>query len=156
MGNLKLSSPWQIFYSKVVKMFGKDPDIMIEKNYGNEKYQIKLYISKPEKADALQKILPSKKTYGNIDIYLTVVPPNEEYNRSDLFETAFEGNPVFSRVENKGEFLFQNSYVIFKPEIVQFYADNTADIEGRISTLYHDIAYDIFDENMSGVSFCIE
>ena len=155
MSNLNLSSPWQIFYSKIYKMFGEDPDITIEKNYGDGKYEIKLYVSNIDKADALDKLLPNKKTYGNIDIYLTVIPPNAEVNRSDLFKTAFDGNPVFSRIEDRGSYLFQNSYVVFKPEIVQFYADNTSDIEGRISTLYHDLAYDIFD-GAYGVSFCIE
>ena len=156
MENFNLSAPWEIFYSKITQMFGAEQDIILEKNYNDKKCEIKFYVAKPEKADALEKILPTKKTYGNIDIYLTVIPPNKVSSRADLFATAFEGNPVFSKVESKKDLLFQNSYVVFKPKVVQFYADNTADIEGRISTLYHDIAYDIFDENMTGISFCIE
>jgi hypothetical protein len=45
------------------------------------------------------------------------------------------------------------TYVAFKKEVVQFYADNLRDPNGFKSTLYQDIAEDVFGEK-NNVCYC--
>jgi hypothetical protein len=47
------------------------------------------------------------------------------------------------------------SYIVFKPEIVQFFNDDLTDINGLASMLYNQIAYDIFRPELN-VSYCID
>jgi len=53
--------------------------------------------------------------------------------------------------------IFNNSitYVVFKPEIIQYYTDSLADARGICSTLNQEIAKDIFGE-IPGVFFCTD
>jgi len=45
------------------------------------------------------------------------------------------------------------TYVLFKNKVVQYFIDNIGDYNGMKSTLYEDIARDIF-EDVDGVFFC--
>ena len=46
------------------------------------------------------------------------------------------------------------TYVVFKNCVVQFFNDNLNDCHGLISTLYQDIAAEIFeDANLNGVYY---
>lgn len=48
-------------------------------------------------------------------------------------------------------------YVVFKNCVVQFFNDNLNDIYGNISTLYQDIAREIFaDAEWEGVFYCTD
>ena len=46
------------------------------------------------------------------------------------------------------------NYIIFEPDVIQFFDDNLADYQGNYSALAQDIAPEIFAENSLGVNFC--
>lgn len=153
MKNVKLSPPWIVFYEEIEALFREDPAVKVD--YDGDTNEIKLYVEGAEKADALTQLLPAEKTFGNITVKVTVIPANMEGpSRLQLFQKAFEGNPAFVYIhESSG--IFDFDYVVFKAKVVQYESDNTGDLNGLTSTLYQDIAKDVF-EDVSGVFFCTE
>lgn len=151
MENLKLSAPWEIYYTKMLMLFERDKDVDVV-FYDDEEKVIKVFVEKPEKADALSKLLPSVKIFGNVIVKIDVIPANvEEESPVELFRKAFEGNSALSYIKTTPP-PFEFNYVVFKKEIVQFFADNMTDPNGLYSTLYQDIAQEIFDTPL-GVYF---
>ena len=106
------------------------------------------------KAEALSQLLPQERTFGNVTIYINVIPANDNASKIELFKAAFYGNPVFE-FEKTVPDVFSNpvSYMVFKNKVVQYYNDDMSDLHGLRSTLYEDIAKDVF-ENHDGVFFC--
>ena len=155
MSNLKLSAPWVVYYREIEALFGADPEITI--TIGEENYSVKLYVNNDEKAEAIDKLLTAERTYGTVTVRTAVIPGNPLLEKkTSLFQTAFEGNPVFAFTKtNEGVFTIPLSYVVFKNRVVQFFADNLQDVNGNISTLYETIAKDVFGET-DGLCFCTD
>lgn len=159
MARIKLSSPWDIFYREVNELFKEDPEIRVV--YNEETNEIKLYVESSVKATALNDLLPEEMTYGNVTQKITVVPANAfthnyvVYN-AQKFATAFENNPVLSRIETVGE-IFSNpiTYVVFINKVVQYFDDDISDINGQCSTLYQEIAKNVFG-SIDGIYFCTD
>jgi hypothetical protein len=140
---LNVSSPWVIHYRKLQAMFKEDPQVKVELD--EDKYEVKLYVSDADKAEALTKILKNSIDFGNITLKVTVIPPNyADTNIRDLYEKALEGNgAVFDYLTNPD---LGKHYVIFKNEVIQYFSDDLSKAKGVTSTLYEDIAEDIFIE----------
>lgn len=156
MGNVKLSSPWVNFYREVKALFKDDPAIKIE--FNEENNIIKLFVDGEEKADALMRLLPTERTFGNVTVRIEVIPANNiEVSKVELFQKAFEGNPAFSyaKVVEPAPFVFGASYIVFKNKVVQYFNDDLSDVNGLCSTLYQDIASDVFG-NFGGVYYSTE
>ena len=151
---LKLAPPWVTYVNKIKTLFGNDPDIDIVYDDSEDK-ELKLYIAgKGYKAEAISRLLPEIKVISNTYIKITIIPANspseeldEHISNKNLFDLAFERNPVYAFSEEISDF-FSNplTYVVFKNKVVQFFNDNLNDIHGLISTLYQDIAYEIFED----------
>lgn len=155
MARVKLSPPWDTYYQEVNELFKDDPYVNIL--YDEDEKRIKLYVSDASKADALTQILPEKKEFGGVTLYIEVVPPNKAFTSSDedLFSRAFDCNKAFAYVKTVS-FPFMSggfTYVVFKNKVVQYYTDNLGDIDGFTSTLYENIARDVLDE-INGVYYC--
>lgn len=162
MSKVKLSPPWVIFYDEVKALFGRDDDIKIV--YNEDEQIIDMYISNQEKAEALTLLLPLEKKFGNVSVKINVIPANDNitfhkklFTKSgSLYEKAFCGNPAFSYYkEISGIFSNNLHYVVFVNEVVQYFNDSLSDIHGLCSTLYQDIAKDIF-EDTEGIFFCTD
>ena len=152
-GKTSLSSPWVIFYREIEALFKDDPAISVD--YDEDTKTIKLYVEGAEKADALAQLLPTERKFGNITVKIDVIPSNlGEPSKLQLFQKAFDGNPALSYIhESVGVFDFD--YVVFKAKVVQYLSDNTGDVNRLTSTLYQDIAKDVF-EDTQGVFFCAD
>jgi hypothetical protein len=151
MANLKLSSPWMIWYKKLNEFFKYDKDVTIL--FDQENYLIKMFVADGEKWNALRKLLPENVQMGNVDLKIEVVPPNHldgaNNEIGNVYEAAFKNNPVLSyvkKVDNVGIFPLGITYVVFENKVVQFFSDDISDINGFTSTLYQDIAKDIFGQ----------
>lgn len=155
MNNLKLSSPWTTFYHQVAELFKNDPDITIEMLEDEDDPTIKLFVNGEDKADALNKLLPGQKTFGNIVVDIRVIPCNKEDTKIDLFRRAFNGNSAISYIKSVSD-PFENKvdYVVFENKVVQFFNDDISDINGNETTLYEDIAREVFND--AGVFFCTD
>ncbi len=151
-----LSSPWVTFGREMEALFGPDPEIKVE--FDNEAPAVKLYVDNEEKADALSKLLPTEKTFGNVILNIIIIPANKNSvidPKVAAFKTAFKGNPVLKDVVSIDAMAYRNiTYAIFKNEVVQFFNDDLSDINGNCSTLYQTIARDIFGPAVADINFC--
>ena len=150
---LKKSPPWVSWVSALRALFSADPQVWIK--YDNER-DVKLFVSSAPKAEALRQLLPETVEFGNVTLNVGVVPANVQATKADLFQQAFAGNEIvkgFIPVEN----VFTNPvvYMVFKREVVQFWDDDLGDPHGNRTTLYQEIAKDIFQEH-GGVLFCTD
>lgn len=152
MAKFNLSSPWFIYYREINALFEKDFGVRVV--FNEEGPEVKLYVDDPEKAEALRELLPSEKEFGDVYLLITVVPSNEAKNNAVLFRKAFEGNEAVSFIHTTNNIFSSDlTYVVFKKEVVQYFTDDLSSINGVHSTLYQDIAKDVFDEH-EGVFFC--
>lgn len=168
MARLNLLSPWMKFYNELCAFFREDPEVNVVYDDSGDTDKIKLYVNNAFKAEALTALLPSEKTFGVITILIEVIPSNKIENTQlnkyqkvmkdtySLLQSAFENNDALSFVQ-KVEGIFANTiiYVVFKNKVVQYYDDSLSDIYGQCSTLYQEIAKNIF-EQISGVYYCTD
>lgn len=155
MARIKLSAPWVLFYHEVQAFFAGDPEVKVV--FNEDEYELKLYVDNPMKADALEKLLPTEKVWGNITLKIMVVPANgTSSSKGNLIKYALEGNPALSYIQViKGIFSNDITYVVFINQVVQYFTDDLFDVNGLRSTLYQEIAKDIFGE-VSGVYYCTD
>ena len=154
MSNMKLSSPWVLYYREVEALFAEDPGVTI--SLDEVTCTLKIYVdNNPEKAEALTQLLPAYKYFGNIALKIEVLPSNiQATSKIDLFRKAFSGNPAVSYIETV-DGIFRANYIVFKNKVVQYFADDLGDINGMHSTLYQDIAQDIFGSE-EGIYYCTD
>lgn len=146
-----LTPPWISHARKIYALFAKDPDIDIV--YDPDEPEIKLYVAKTAKAEAIASILPVEEEFGNIKLKITVVMPNEVVS-TDVLTAAFDGNPILSEIVSiDGATKPPMCYVVFSNEVVQYFNDDLSDANGVQSTLYEDIASDVL-EPKEGVFYC--
>ena len=154
MDNIRLSPPWVTYVNELEAMFGQDADITIR--YDEAEREVKMFVSDVTKAYALIKLLPREKTFGNVVLKVTVVLPNEnDDDILDTFQKAFKGNPVLEYVYDAKTPLGEYRYVVFANKVVQFFNDQIDDINGYKTTLYQEIAKELFNDDL-GVNYCTE
>lgn len=156
---LKISPPWITYINKLQALFDGDPQIAF--NIDMKNMTVVLATNNGDKAAALMRLLPTEKAFGNVILTIRVDCPTVSNlafpTQKDLFETAFYKNPAFAYAvspEEEGYWFFSLTYVVFKNCVVQFFNDNLNDCHGLISTLYEDIAREIFeDAQLNGVYY---
>ena len=152
--NLKLSPPWCTYYSEITAMFANDEGVKVKVD--DSKKTVSLFVEDADKADALSQILVTEKNFGNVNVSVNVIPADTVGGSNlTLFERAFKGNSALSFTTEDQKGLFSMAYVVFVPEIVQFFNDDLSDVHGLASMLYADIARDIFRADLN-VSFCTD
>ena len=152
MENIKLSPPWITFNKEISELFKNDKDVKLS-FYENER-KVKLTVKNYEKAQALKKILPKAKTFGQITVAIEVEYKSAEETETiqETYEKAFKDNPAF-----KYGFTFNMgtnpiTYIVFAKEVVQYWNDDMSDPHGVSSTLYENIAHNVFAPD-NGVIF---
>lgn len=151
---MKLSAPWVNFYRELEALFVQDPEVKVV--YEEENNEVKLFVDNARKADALTQLFPAEKEFGNVTLKITVIPANNaDVSKADLLAEAFDGNPALSYIQHVDAVLGSFDYAVFQNKVVQYFNDDLSDINGLRSTLYQDIAKDVFGED-AGVFFCTE
>ena len=158
---LKFAPPWVTFANKVKAMFGDDPDITVV--YENAVPKVIVIVNDAQKAAAIAALLPTEKKIGNVTLYVDVTTPDGSplgevsvpAEKAELFEAAFKNSPAFSFTRCVDYAFITNkiTYVVFANRVVQFFNDNLNDNFGNISTLYQEIAKDIFDPDITNGVF---
>lgn len=147
--NYNLCAPWVERYAKISAFFKEDKDVVVildapEKN-------VRVYVKTTEKAEALDHIMKKELRDSESDTLLctvSVIPPNDSVapflDGKDVIKEAFKGNPIMRRIE-QGTFPFGFTYVIFQPKVVRYHNDSLAEWDQCGSTLYQEIAKEIFE-----------
>ena len=144
----RISSPWVRLYREIQAMFAEDKQVKVVLDDTN----VNVYVEDEVKADAIEKILKALYVFGNVTSMVTVYPANnckseEKYTYDSveaLYKTAFENNPALSYVAEYSTVFGSMAYVVFANKVVQYFNDDLGDVNGMCSTLYQDIAKDIF------------
>lgn len=156
MARLNLSPPWDTCVRELEQLFKYDSEVHVV--YDENAQEVKIYVDAPAKAEALTLLLPKAKEFANVVLTITVIPANGTVpvKTANLFPVAFKGNGAFSFSKTvRGIFSNDLTYVVFKNKVVQYFSDNLGDVYGQTSTLYQEIAKDIFEET-EGVCFCTD
>ena len=159
---LKLAPPWVTYVNKVIALFGEDPDIDIV--FDNDDMRLDLKVDNAEKAAILAQWFPVEKQFGTVVLSIAVIPANGEIKELGkmsykcMFDLLFDKNPAYSfSYAVVGVLSNTITYVVFANEVVQWFNDNLNDIYGNISTLYQEIASDVFeDAGLCGVCYCTD
>ena len=157
----KMSPPWIIYIHKLEALFDCDPLIAFNTDLQSEEGpSVTLAISDGDKAAAIAKLLPEKVDFGNVTLEINIdcahMSNRAFVNPKELFEVAFKDNPAFAYAvcpSDDNAWYFNVTYVVFKNYVVQFFADNLNDCHGLISTLYQDLAAEIFEDTIQGVYY---
>lgn len=162
---LKLAPPWVTYINKLMALFDGDPQIAFNVTNISSHPEVVIATNNPDKASALVKLLPEEKKFGNVSVTISVdcnTMSNKAFTSAkELFETAFSNNPALAYVVVPGEDVWYATftYVVFKNCVVQFFNDNLNDCHGVLSTLYQDIADEIFADMQyprTGIAFCTD
>ena len=152
ISNLKLSSPWLDYARKIYALFGEDPEITI--SYDADDISIKLLVDNSVKADAISKLLPPEKEFGNVTLKIYIIPSNKEDAVVDIYRKAFSGNPAFSEaIDAVSPYQPGFTYVVFENKLVQYFNDQLNTVDGLKTTLYEDIARDVISDANGAVFF---
>ena len=161
---LKLSPPWITYIHKLEALFDGDP--LIAFNVDVNAPSVIISVANGDKVTALSKLLPSEVQFGNVTLKITIdgTPSNRAFKSNrELFEVAFANNAAFAYCVapvEEGYYYVDFTYVVFKNCVVQFFNDNLDDAHGVISTLYQDIAAEIFADaaitNRGAVCYCTD
>ena len=151
---MKLSSPWVFFYRELEALFNEDPEVKVI--FSEDGPEVKLYVDNARKADALQQLLPEEKAFGNVTLKITIVPANDgKMTQAQAFGEAFLGNPALAGMYHIETPMGSFDYAAFKAKVVQFFNDDLSDLNGNCSTLYQEIAKDVFGMK-ADLLFCTE
>ena len=159
MLNYSISSPWYTFQKKVRALFAGDEDYKVGDVRECEDfcadYEFDIEVMKHGKFVALDRVFPKVKAFGNVKLRINLFDvENGGEGRLDLLRVIFDGNPSVDKiVEARDAADTMHGYVLFKPEVVQFFNDDLSDYNGNWSGLAQDIAKEIF-EDMAGIHFC--
>lgn len=163
MAQLNLSAPWILFYREVEAMFERDREVkVVFIDSEDEPKSLNVYVESSEKASAIRQLLVSSEEFGSVHLNISVIPANGNASKRniidviELFETAFENNPAYRYIE-KVDGIFSNPiyYVVFDKKVVQYFTDDIGDAHGVCSTLYQEIAKDIFSP-LDEVHYCTD
>lgn len=160
MLKLALEAPWQTFVKQIKALFDGDPDIKVSDIYepedGFTDYSFAIMVRNHEKFVALDRLMVRTRTFGDVMLGVDLFDEeNAEVDVAGLFKTLFNGNPNVDSIQTRTDPAGVNwHYVLFKPEVVQFFDDDLNDYNGNWNGLAEDIAREVFEENSRGVNFC--
>ena len=151
---INMAPPWIQYLNKLKALFEKDPNVKLD--FDDERQELKIFVTGTDKAIALGELLPETKEFGGYTLYITVIPANLGTAKSDLILRALEGNKAFNYSRTvQGPMSNPMTFVVFQKKVVQYYIDDLGDLYGLRSTLYEDLANEVFEDH-EGVFFCTD
>lgn len=159
-----IEAPWYHYQKALRELFKRDDKIHVREVVENEEakegcqYILNIDAYGKLKGQALQKTLPHIAEFGNVKMAINVIMHEEnlDENPKAVYEALFAGNAIFSEVLTTVDFAGTEQYFIsFKPNVIQFPDDNTADPYGMCTTLPQDVAKASFI-GRPDIHFCTE
>ena len=162
--NMNLSAPWMTYCRELQILFNADPDIKVSditkyieesKNYD---YCITIHVKDHDKARALQQVLPEVRDFGNVSLRIYILENERKMEKwSEVMHTLFDGNDHVRRViDGVDPTGCEEIFVMFEPEVIQFFNDNMRDFNGCWTGVAEDIARNVCEKCADEVNFCTE
>ena len=138
-------APWSEYVQAAKSLFEDDPDVVVDDATLLESgdYKVTVRVHGDDKAESISELLPTELTYGNVTLYIDVVPDNErELSIADHIRRAFAGNPLYLDVVEPATSLttFGAVYALFMPECVQYYSDSLGSPYGATTCTVEEVA----------------
>lgn len=158
MSKMRLAPPWYEYQNKLQALFEKDPEIEIGQLYDGENgdYDLWIYVNTEKKYKALKALLPATVAFGNVKVrnVLKFRDNSESVNVAQAVRDLFEGNTAVFDIQSVSDFTgTEHMFVRFRPEVIQFYNDDTSDMDGNWSGLAQTLAREILDTRGPGIFF---
>lgn len=161
MEAIKISPPWYTYWNMVNSLFEKDEEVtvgQIDKLEDGVTYGFTIEVRSHDKWAALKEILPEQKTFGKVALKIDIIDKDETHGKSvaGLFKKAFKDNPIVDEVlELEDHVHSKHTFVMFAPEVFQFYNDNMMDLNGNWTGIAEQMAKEVFEDFANiGVHFC--
>lgn len=135
----KLAPPWTIYAKRIEALFAADADVEFE-FIG---YEVTLRVKGGDKAEAMERILPSEIPLGNVTLKVRVVPDNGEPTEAETIRRAFAGNPILADVAEGYGPAQDVSYAMFAPEVVQLREDDISKFDGLTTLTCEELAQSV-------------
>ena len=140
-----MMSPWDEYVQAAKALFADDPDVVVDDAVETESgdYRVIVRVHGDDKAESISELMPTELTYGNVTLYVDVVPDNaRELSIADHIRRAFAGNPLFVDVMELATSLttFGATYALFMPECMQYYSDNLGSPYGATTMAVEEVA----------------
>lgn len=142
--NSGLSAPWAIYAAEAEALFECDEEVVVE--YDDEGRRLMLRVANAVKADALARLLPAERVFGNVTLTVAVVPASDGATDEQVWRWAFDGNPAFAGVVTDA--MPDGSpitFAVFEPECAQWLADDTSSPFGVQTRTYEQVARDVLE-----------
>lgn len=146
-----LSPPWYVYANKVEAIFTLDKTT--EVSFSEKDMKLTLKVKGTNKANAIEKLLCSKKEFGNVTVDIEVIKIPENDSLTDdktLVEQAFYQNPAFVEIVKTTDPDY--TYAGFAYSIAQVYADDISNPYGDLMITWADLADEILVNK--DVHFC--
>ena len=140
-----MMSPWDEYVQAAKALFEDDPDVVVDNAVETESgdYKVVVRVHGDDKAESISELLPTELTYGNVTLYVDVVPDNEaELTVADHIRRAFAGNPAFLDVREIAPTLTSVGavYALSMPTCVQYFSDNLGSPYGATTMAVEEVA----------------
>jgi len=140
-----MMAPWDEYVQAAKALFEDDPDVVVDDAVKTESgdYRVVVRVHGDDKAESISELMPTELTYGNVTLYIDVVPDNaRELTTADHIRRAFAGNPLYVDVIEPATSLttFGATYALFMPECVQYYSDNLGSPYGATTMAVEEVA----------------
>ena len=140
-----MMSPWDEYVQAAKALFADDPDVVADNAVETESgdYKVVVRVHGDDKAESISELMPTELTYGNVTLYVDVVPDNErELTTADHLRRAFAGNPLYIDAVEPTTSLttFGATYALFMPECVQYYSDDLRSPYGATTCAVEEVA----------------
>ena len=150
--NSGIQAPWYTLLGYIKAMFGGDPEIVIDETYAKGDdgiYYLTIDVRNWEKFKAIKDTMIQNFNFGNITVKIDLqcsVNTSESESCIEKLKKVFEGNHIVKRiVEVEDVAKVKHGYVIFQPEVIQFYNDDLTDYMGNFNGLAENIARTLFN-----------
>lgn len=150
-----LAAPWITYVREMMAFFQRDPDVVVD--YDEEANVIDVIVDGLDKAVAAYGALAPSRTFGSVTVRCRVRCADGTDIRHLLLSRLLAGNAQLARIEHVDSTqspMDGRTYVLFKPDVVQFFNDDLSDYHKVRTTLMQEIARDVVD--VDGVSWCTE
>lgn len=161
MAKVGLQAPWVTYRNFFAAMFKDDPEVTVgnvEDDEAGEGYVVLVMVHNYEKFLAMKDVVVQKVVLGNVtltfDLQCDVDDEVDKESDFDKIKKVFQGNRIvkdFKEITDPAG--AKHDYVLFWPEVVQFWNDDLSDFYGNWNGLAEDIARALFKVR-ANVNFC--
>ena len=149
-----MSSPWVTYARKLATLLTADDTEVEYDGHDDNKKKVIIRTKSFDKATAFMKLLPAIIIFGNVALYIKIIPANE-LDTVKLFKTIFGNSPIVDKIVTVQPDGTSNpfTYILFKKEICEYWDDNLGNPHGFMFDLYQNMAENVFEDNHDGIIF---